>query len=428
MSTGTESVSKPPLVAHVIFRFAVGGLENGLVNLINWMPDDRYRHAIISLTDSTDFRNRVKGRDVPIFELHKQPGHDLGVYTRMWQILRRLRPDIVHTRNLPALEFLAVAACAIRSGRIHGEHGRDLYDIDGSSRKYNLFRRLARPFVHRYTAVSADLADWLVGTVGVPLTRVHQIYNGVDVERFQPRRGLRQAFGPENFVHPGTLIVGTVGRMQGVKDQVTLVRAVLRLISMDPEARERLRLVLVGDGPLRQQSQDLLRQSGAEHLAWLPGEQEDVPRLMQGMDVFVLPSLGEGISNTILEAMACGLPVIATRVGGNPELVEEGETGMLVPPADPEALAQALRRYLQDGTLLRRHGAAGRKKVLASFSQTNMVEGYLKVYDSVIDRSRSLACQASFPPATADRPNDISASPSSRYASEPAGPIRDAAN
>ncbi len=379
---------QPPLVVHIIHRLAVGGLENGLVNLINHMPPEYYRHAIVCLTDSTDFRDRIQRPDVPIIALHKRAGQDFGVYIRLWKIVRSLCPDIVHTRNLSGLEYLIPAALARIPGCIHGEHGRDMYDLDGLNVKYNLLRKVLRPLVQHYIAVSAELANWLVCKIGVHDDRVTHIYNGVDTQRFYPRTDPRPALGPEGFAPPGTLIVGTVGRMQAVKDQLTLVRAFLHLLVTEPGARDRIRLVMIGDGPLLEAARQLLRAADAEHLAWLPGERADIPDMMRGLDLFVLPSLREGISNTILEAMASGLPVVATRVGGNPELVEEGRTGMLVPPADPVAMAEAIRTYLADPEKRIRHGQAGRKRAEARFSMEAMVNGYLAVYDAVLNNDR----------------------------------------
>jgi sugar transferase (PEP-CTERM/EpsH1 system associated) len=380
----------PPLVAHIIHRLAVGGLETGLVNLINHMSPARYRHAIVCLTDYTDFRERLHDQHVPVIALHKDAGHDVGVYVRLWRVLRALRPAIVHTRNLSGLEHVVLAAMAGNSRRVHGEHGRDMYDLDGTNAKYNLLRRALKPFVHRYIAVSVDLAEWLVRTVGADCQRVTQIYNGVDLQRFFPRIGPRPLLGPEGFASQETLVVGTVGRMQAVKDQLTLVHAFLHMLATDPEARGYLRLVIIGDGPLREEARQLLRTAGAEALAWLPGERQDCPDLMRALDVFVLPSLREGSSNTILEAMASGLPVVATRVGGNPELVEEGYTGQLVPPADPVALAEAIRAYSCDQDLAVCHGRAGRQRVASQFSMAAMVNNYLAVYDAVLQHTRAL--------------------------------------
>ena len=305
----------------------------------------------------------------------------------MWRILRELRPAIVHTRNLPALEFLSIAALAGVRGRIHGEHGRDVYDINGSNPKYNLLRKTLNPFVSRYTAVSKDLAQWLVGTVGVAADKVIHICNGVDTQKFYPSSSQRSPIGLDTFNRRGMLVVGTVGRMQIVKDQVTLVRAFLHLIQTDPEARERVRLIMIGDGPLREKSLKLLRAARAEALAWLPGERMDIPDMMRAIDLFVLPSIAEGVSNTILEAMATGLPTIATNVGGNPELVEEGRTGSLVPASDPLAMANAIQVYLRNPGQLYRHGKAARERVERFFSIDAMNKGYLDLYDATLGRA-----------------------------------------
>jgi sugar transferase (PEP-CTERM/EpsH1 system associated) len=378
------------MVVHIIHRLGMGGLENGLVNLINHMPPERYRHAIICLTDFTDFRNRIRRPDVPVFALHKREGKDFRIYRRLWRILKEFRPVIVHTRNIGTLEYLIVAAAAGVPGRIHGEHGRDVYDLDGRNRKYNLLRKTIRPFASRYTAVSKDLAQWLERTIGVRTEKVTNIYNGVDLVRFRPPNGVRHAVGPEGFAPAGTFVVGTVGRMEAVKDQLTLVRAFIHLIDSDPNARAKLRLVLIGDGPLRKAAGSLLREARAHDISWLPGERDDVPEIMRSLDLFVLPSLAEGISNTILEAMASGLPVVATRVGGNPELVVEGVTGMLVPPADPAAQAEVIRGYVVNPNNLTRHGRAGRTRAEKHFSIEAMVDGYIGVYEAVLrDRQRS---------------------------------------
>jgi len=175
--------------------------------------------------------------------------------------------------------------------------------------------------------------------------------------------------------------------MQPVKDQVTLVRGFLHALESFPDGRNRLRLVLVGDGPLRDSARELLGAANALDLAWLPGERADVAEIMRGLDVFVLPSLSEGTSNTILEAMGSGLPVIATRVGGNPELVADGSYGFLTPPADPAAISIALCRYLENPGLRIAHGHAARSIAQASFSMESMINGYMTVYDTVLHRT-----------------------------------------
>lgn len=375
-------MNAPPLIAHVLHHFGVGGMENGVVNLINHLPPNRYRHVIICLTAYNDFHQRLN-QPVELIALHKKAGHDFGLYGRLFRVLRQLKPALIHTRNLSALEAQAVAAAAGIRARVHGEHGRDIYDLYGRSLKYNLLRRGLRPLIHRYIAVSRDLAYWLKDTVHVAPQRVVQIYNGVDNVKFAPRK-TRRPLGPEGFSNSESFIVGSVGRMAEVKDYPSLVRAFIRLLETAPELRQRARLVILGEGVTRAYCQDLLSQAGVADLAWLPGESEDIAELMPQFDVFALPSLGEGISNTILEAMACGLPVIATQVGGNVELVEPGRSGDLVPAAEPEVMAQALLKYLRNDALTRSHGQAGRAKIEANFSMSAMVSAYSEVYDSVL--------------------------------------------
>ncbi len=377
--------AQPPLVAHIIHRLDVGGLENGLINIINHASENRYRHVIICMTDyNPAFRARIRRAGVECYALHKREGKDFGVYLRLWRLLRQLRPDIVHTRNLSALEAQLPAALAGVPGRVHGEHGRDVHDIDGTNRKYNLLRRAFRPLVDRYIPLSRDLEQWLRNQVEVPGKKIVHICNGVDSALFHPAQQGRASLPVEGVADKDSIVIGTLGRMQTVKDQLTLVRAFLLLLGRLPNARERLRLVLIGDGPLRAEAQELLRQASALDLCWLPGSRDDTPHLLRCLDIFVLPSLAEGISNTILESMASGLPVLATRVGGNPELVKEMLTGTLVPPNDAQAMADALQSYIEDPQMMRRHGEEGRRRVEQEFSLTHMVERYMAVYDALL--------------------------------------------
>lgn len=375
--------TKPPLIAHVIHHFGIGGMENGIVNLINHMPPERYRHAIVCLAGYSEFHRRLN-QPVELVTLDKRAGNDLGLHRRLFRELRRIKPSIVHTRNLAALEGQVVAAAAGIRSRVHGEHGRDMFDLQGKNRKYNLLRRAIRPLVKRYIPVSRDLQRWLIDAVHVNPARITQVYNGVDSVKFAPRTAPRTDFGPPGFCPPDAFVIGAVGRMAEVKDYPGLVRAFLRLLELAPDARARARLVILGDGVSRAECLALLKQANADHLAWLPGSRDDVATLMRQFDVFALSSLGEGISNTILEAMACGLPIVATTVGGNSELVDAGATGILVPPADPEPIAQALLKYFLDNDLAHSHGAAGRAKIEAQFSMDAMVRGYMGVYDAVL--------------------------------------------
>lgn len=376
-----STVDSAPLIVHLIHRLDVGGLENGLVNLINHLPPERYRHAIVCLEDSSDFRLRIQRPGVEIISINKQQGKDWSHYLRLFHTLKRLQPQLIHTRNLAGIEAQLLAAAAGVRLRVHGEHGRDINDLDGSKRRYRLLRQVLRPLIGHFIAVSKELEAWLVDTIGARPQRVTHICNGVDSLQFHPRLGPPAPIGPHGFVNEHAFVIGSVGRMAEVKDHITLVHAFLTLLAQGGVASSRLRLVIIGEGPCREACQDVLRASGTAALAWLPGARDDIARLMRGMTVFVQPSLAEGASNTVLEAMATGLPVVATAVGGNPELVHPGWTGTLVPPRDPGQLAAAIADYYRIPGLAAQHGARARRRVLAEFSLSAMANAYLAVYD-----------------------------------------------
>ena len=183
------AVEQPPLIAHIIFRLDYGGLENGLVNLINRIPLERYRHAIICLTDDNpEFRRRIQQPGVEVFALHKREGHDLRLYGRCWKLLRQLQPAIVHTRNLAALEMQLPALLAGVRARVHGEHGWDRDPALMNPRHHRL-RRWLRPLVQHYIALSGEIAGYLETRVGVAPARISRIINGVDSVRFHPGSG-----------------------------------------------------------------------------------------------------------------------------------------------------------------------------------------------------------------------------------------------
>lgn len=376
-----------PLIAHVLHRFDTGGLENGVVNLVNRLPPERFRHVVVALTEVTDFRLRIRRDDVRFVALGKPPGQGLWQFARMRRLFGELQPAIVHTRNLAALEMSVPAAWAGVSVRIHGEHGWDVTDPEGRSLKYRLVRRAYRPFVHQYIALSRQLERYLLDRVGVPPARVARIHNGVDAERFHPAGGERPAIAGSPFNGPGLWLVGSVGRLQAVKNPALLARAFLRALELAPEARARLRLVMTGEGPLRGEVESVLRQGGAHTLAWLAGDRRDVPDVMRGLDAFALPSLAEGISNTILEAMATALPIVATRVGGNDELLEDGATGRLVPSGDVDAMATALLDDFRQPAAARERGRAARREVERRFSLDAMVASYGDLYDRLLART-----------------------------------------
>lgn len=367
-----------PLVVHLTYSLDVGGLETLLVDCINRMPPERYRHAVVCLTRYTDFAKRITQPGVELYALGKPPGLGLGTHLAFWKLMRRLRPAILHTYNLSALEYNFSGALAGIPVRIHAEHGRDASDPQGLNPKHNFLRRRLAPFVDCFIPVSEDLRRWLGETVGIPARQTLFIRNGVDTERFA---AASVAVGQVSPWGPDDIVIGTVARIQDVKNHRGLVAAFARLRELAPSLRGRLRLSIVGDGPLMGAVREQVASLGLQDVVWLPGARADVAALLHGFSLFTLPSLAEGTPVSMLEAMACGLPVVASNVGGIPEVVTDGVEGSLVPVEDTEALAQALASYVRDPALRRQRGEAARARVEAAFSMRAMLVEYGKLYD-----------------------------------------------
>lgn len=379
-------MNEKPLIAHVLYRLDTGGMEQIAISVINH-TDKRYRHAVICLAGVGAMHTRIEDAGVPCLSLDKKPGKDWACYFRLWKTFRRLKPDVVQTYNIGTLDAAPVAWLAGVRRVVHAEHGRDVADPEGTNRKYRAMRRWLQPFITRYVAVSGDLEKWLRKDVGIAPSKVVCIHNGIDTEgcaeaeALRWRRPLLGAFAPS-----GTCIVVNVGRLDPVKDQDGLLAAFRMLCDAAPAMAARLRLVIVGEGSCRQRLEQRIAQLDLHDCVRLLGNREDVPKILAECDVFALSSIAEGIPLTLLEAMAAGLPVVATRVGGVGEVVVDGVMGTLVAPSDPAALAQALHAYVQDEARRLQHGRAGRGHVEKRFSLSAMLAGYIALYDDVLAR------------------------------------------
>lgn len=375
----------PLLVVHVVEALAAAQIETGLLSLLRHLPRERYRHTIVCLRDAGDYAASLRERGVDVVHLHGDGARDAWHYLRLFRMLRTLRPDLIHTRNRAGLAVQAVATLAGVRRRVHAEHLREPARAGKAAGRLGnlLLHRLLCPLVDHFIAVSSDLEHWLVDAIGAKPARVSQIANGVDSVQFHPRLGPAAAIGPAGFMRDNVFVVGSIGRMDEAGGHVALVEAFLRLIASPHPAHARLRLLIAGDGPARAECQALLQRAGAAERAWLPGARADVAQLLRAMDLFVLPGTLEDRSNAILEAMASGLPVVASGVGANAELVHPGFTGILVPPGAHELLASAIADYCRIPAIAARHGARARSQVIARHSMPAMARDYLAVYDAV---------------------------------------------
>lgn len=368
-----------PLVVHLTYALNVGGLETLLVECINRMPAERYRHALVSLTDISSFAERITVPGVELIALHKPPGNSPRTHLQLWKVLRRLRPAILHTYNLAAFEYNFTAALAGVPIRVHAEHGRDASDPHGLNVKHNTLRRWLSPAVDCFIAVSDDLQRWLKEVVRIAPSRLRLIKNGVDTSHFDRTTGAAAGspWGGDDIV------IGTVARIQDVKNHRGLVDAFIALRASHPALAPRLRLSIIGDGPLYDKLRTQVSDAGLNDVVWLPGARADIAALLHSFTIFTLPSLAEGTPVSLLEAMACALPVVAAKVGGIPEVIDDGVQGSLVDPLDTAALAAALAQYALDPIRARAHGDAARLRIEQQYSISAMLNHYLDLYDGL---------------------------------------------
>lgn len=354
-------------IVHVLYSFDTGGLEKGVATIVR-NASSQFEHIILCLATSGR-SERLLPPNTQIIELHKPPGNSPVFLLRLSRVLKGLRPDIVHTRNWGGMDGIIASRLAGIRSVIHGEHGWGMEDPEGLHPKRIFIRRFLSNWVGEYTCVSKQIKKWLCDDIRVK-RNVTQIYNGVDADRYNAEKD-RGHIRSELGLAPDAPVIGVVGRLDPIKDHPTLLKAFEEVRAI----RQEVRLLVVGDGPERKRLENL----AGEGVFFL-GNRSDVPDILKDLDIFVLPSLNEGISNTILEAMAAGLPVVVTRVGGNHELVEDTFNGFLFKPGDSKSLASVLLQYLEHPNLRRQHGYAGRQRVQENFTVQAMVSSYEMVY------------------------------------------------
>ena len=361
-------------VLHVVDSLGIGGAELGLVRIAARTLDE-FRHSVVCIRGTGRAGASLEQMGLAVRCLETPPGIQWRLPLRLAALFRGLAPDIVHTRNWGTVDAVIAARLARVPFVVHAEHGFCIGDVQGRhNRRRHLLRWLSAG-MDRVVAVSDDLQRLLVEEVRIRREKTLVIRDGIDVARFgvvPDRERIRRqlGFGPDDFV------IGSVGRLDPVKNFAALVRAAAALCARNPGAR----LLLVGDGPEAAALRASVTEAGLGSRATLLGHRDDVPELLNAMDVFVLPSFAEGTCNAILEAMATELPVVATRVAGNPELVLHERTGRLFAPDDEVELVEAIASYARNPQMRHRHGAAGRERVLQRYTVEAMVAAYADLY------------------------------------------------
>ena len=370
------SSNQAPLpVLFVNHSMAMGGIETLIVDFVCSLSAVGVQPRIAVFEAGGSLEQRLEKLSIPIHRMEKREGVDLRMVVRLRRLIKAHGIRVVHSHVFSTWLYSALAVHSMPGAgivHVHTVHSH----IENMPRR-KLLERLLSALTTHVVSVSRYVNDVLTRQNGIPAHRVRLIYNGVDTARFVPdpiRRGhTRAALG----IAENEILIGIVARLSKIKDHVTLLHAFRRLLDV---THRPVRLALIGGGPERGAIDDTVRVLRLEERTLLLGERQDTPDLLNAMDIYVLSSLNEGMNVTLLEAMSTGLPVVATAVGGNPEIVEECVTGLLVPSQDQVALAAALAQMVESKDQRTAFGEAGRSRVLGRFSQVTMLSAYMELY------------------------------------------------
>ncbi len=358
---------------HLSISLDIGGLENLILNLCQRIDRRRYRPIVCCLSDGLGLQREFEELGIPAFSIPKREGFDWCLIPSIVSLLRRERVDILHTHNACPYLYGTIAGtwAGVRT-LVHTEHSNIEREHGGLWRAEKYLSYLAYPII----ADSKNVADTLVHEQSVHPRRVRVILNGIDVQRFRPsppNRQLQQELG----IRETDRVIGIVARLVPVKNHEVLFSSFAMLCSMRPN----LRLLVVGDGPLRRELEKRAQALGISNRVVFAGNQRDIPGYLSLMDVFVLSSISEGLPLTLLEAMAAGIPVVCTRVGGIPEVIRHGVNGLLAASDAHEELGERCLQLLDDPLFARSLAKKAREEVIRKYSLRAMTRAYEAVYN-----------------------------------------------
>jgi L-malate glycosyltransferase len=365
-------------ICHLLHTLNVGGAEVLAARLARQLSS-KFRFVFACLDDLGSLGVQLRHEGFVVEVLQRRPGVDFGCMSRLREFWRRQKVEMVHAHQYTPF-FYATAARTF--GRpppvLFTEHGR--WFPDYPRRKRILFNRLMLRRSDRVVGVGAAVREALIRNEGLAPNRVAVIHNGVDLTTFNADSSVRSSIRSDLDVLPEHFAVFQVARLDHLKDHLTAIRTVERVARQQPN----IRLLLVGEGPEQATIAREIRKRGLSDQVRLLGLREDVAKILQAADLFLLTSVSEGIPVTVLEAMATGLAVVATGVGGVPEVVVSGITGLLAPAGDDAALAEAILHVLENPAARQQMGSLGRQRVADLFSQQRMHSLYCRLYEEML--------------------------------------------
>jgi len=380
----------PLRIMHVLDRLDIGGTEKAVMKVVRGLGPETFEHYICVLRGAAAASGEWAS-GVTVLQAGQEGGSAFQFNVpRLVRMIKKIRPVIVHSRNWGGIEATVAARLAGVPVIVHSEHGYELEMASGLPLRRRVLRHMAYRAASAVAVVTNDLRQYHAAQAWWEPEAISVLYNGVDGQEFAPKQASRDAVRRQYEIPMDAPVVGAVGRMTPLKDFSTLLKAAEVLVPGVPN----LHVLLVGAGPELASLKNYAACSPqlARRVVFA-GKVEQVDDLLNAMDIFVLPSLMEGMSNTLLEAMAVGLPVVATRVGGNPEIIPEGACGYLFQTRDVTELVSQLKKLLDDRRLRTEFGMAAREHVLRHFSLEKMLGRYRDLYLGLAMRRPSLASE-----------------------------------
>lgn len=364
----------PIKILHLVLSMDTGGLENGVVNIINGLDETKFTSVLCCIKHGGDLISRIN-KDIKVIELNHYSGIEYQPLKELKRVISEESIDIVHTRNHKPFLFGFIAAKILsRTALVHSEHGKDY--------PFNIIKmfiqKMCTYFTNEVVALTRDIKSNMVRHVGIRSEKIQVIINGVDTVKFSPsvkKPELIREFG----IMEGDIVVGAVGRMVAVKNYPELLLSARDVISVCPN----IKFIIIGDGPELETIKGLTHHYGLTENVYLPGNRDDIDDVLRLLDVYVLTSTNEGLSNTLLEAMSTSLPVVVSRVGGNTEIVNSDLVGYTYLSGDNDELTNKILKLYKNKELRENIAASARNHVIENYSLDNMINNYSNLYENV---------------------------------------------
>jgi glycosyltransferase involved in cell wall biosynthesis len=368
-------------ILFVIDNLQFGGGERVFAQIINGLPSDKYETFLAS-QPGEQFDQALQSSQFQFFPIDFSKRLSFSLVLKLADIIKKNSVDMVHGQGARVEFYARLASRLACRPRYISTIAMPVEGFDvGFFRKkiYRFFDHFSERFVDRFLVVSDTLKNKMINERNIPAEKVIRVYNGIETDHYSPTRRIRERVRSEFNIGEEQTLVGSVGRLVWQKGFEYLIRSIPQILSVDPKAQ----VLVVGDGPMRNELEELAeRMKVGEHLI-IAGFRTDIKEILSGLDILVIPSLLEGFPMITLEGMAMAKPIIATKIDGITEQITHEESGIIIPPRDPQAIANAIIKVVNNARLAETMGLEARKRVENDFSVDRMVAETEKVYQTL---------------------------------------------